>query len=113
QRQLSLWIIILSGLALDVLYGTLMGQHALALLIMSYLPMRLYLRLRVFSWLKLTGAVAGMLFIYEFMLFWINGLSGITTHTADYWVPVLTGTLVWPLVLVLLDGIAVRRSNAH
>ncbi len=109
-RALSLWIIVLSGLCLDVLLGTLLGQHALALVIMCYLPLKLHLRMRVFSGIQLSAAVFGLIWVYEFILFWVNGVANQTTYFHDYWVPVLTSTVIWPVVLLLMDGVVAHRA---
>ncbi len=106
--RLSLWLIALAGLALDTLYGTLLGLHSLALITMAYVALKLHLRLRVFSWVQLAAAVAGMIVLYEFALFWSNGVAGMSTEWIDYWLPVLTSILGWPFVLYGLDMINTR-----
>ena len=59
-QRLPLWLIALCGLALDTLYGTLLGLHALALIVVSYPALRLHLRLRVFSWIQLAATVTAL-----------------------------------------------------
>lgn len=107
----GIFAIFLSGLLLDVLYGTILGQHAMAFVATSYLPLLMHLRMRVFSWIQLTGAIFGLLVIYQFILFWINGVSGGSTVLIDYWAPVVTGTLIWPVVMLLLDGMRLRTAG--
>ena len=41
----SAWII---GLILDILQGSLLGQHAMALLVVGYLTIRFHLQIRIF-----------------------------------------------------------------
>ena len=43
----------MAGLVLDVAQGTLLGQHALALSIVSYVTLKFYLQLRQFPLLQL------------------------------------------------------------
>ncbi|MGB5346859.1 MAG: rod shape-determining protein MreD [Woeseia sp.] len=102
----------LTGLVVDVAHGTLLGQHALAMSAVVYLTVRFHLQLRVFPLSQLTMTVFALLGIYQFLLFWINGVAGISAPGAQYWGPVLTGTLVWPLVYWVSGLVNVRRSRA-
>lgn len=98
------------GLALDTLTGALLGQHALALLVVVYLAERFHLRLRVFPVSQLAITVLLLLGLYEFILFWIDGLAGRTVPLIERWAPPLTGTLAWLAMLALLDR---RHSEAR
>jgi len=99
------WI---AGLVLDVAQGTLLGQHALALSVISYVTVKFYLQLRQFPTLQLMATVFAMLALYRFILFWINGVAGIEAPPVSYWGPVISSVLIWPLVSVLLAGVRQR-----
>ncbi len=86
------------GLLLDTLSGALLGQHALALLLVIYLTLKFRLRLRVFPLAQLMIAVLVLLVIYQFTLFWIDGVAARSVPIRERWLPVITGTLAWPLV---------------
>lgn len=104
----SAWIV---GIVLDVAQGTLMGQHALALCVVAFITVRFHLQMRVFPLLQLTATVAAMLALYQFLLFWINGVAGIEAPAITYWGPILSATLLWPLVYSLLSGLRYRASR--
>ena len=91
------------GLALDTLSGSLLGQHSLALLVIVYLSQRFYLRIRVFPASQVALTVVGLLALYEFILFWIDGVTGRTVPLIERWAPVLTGTALWLLILVMVE----------
>jgi rod shape-determining protein MreD len=93
-----------SGLLLDVAQGTLLGQHALALTVMIYFPLRFHLRLRVFPIWQLSATVMALLALYQFILFWINGTAGVASDLIDYWGSVITGALVWPPLMLFFNG---------
>ena len=99
------------GLMLDVAHGTLLGQHALALVAVVYLTSRFHLLMRVFPMSQLTLTVLVLLTVYQFLLFWINGAAGVEVPAASYWGPVLSGTLLWPLLAIALSGAARRRTG--
>lgn len=102
------WIV---GIVLDVAYGTLLGQHALALCLVVFVTVRLHLLMRVFPLLQLTATVFALLALYQFVLFWINGVAGISSPSIAYWGPVITGTLIWPLVYMFMSGIRYRTRS--
>jgi rod shape-determining protein MreD len=102
-RQFSLLTAVWMGMALDTLTGALLGQNALALLVVVYLAEKFHLRLRVFPISQLAITVAILLGLYEFVLFWIDGMAGRTVPLIERWLPPLTGTLVWLLMYVFLD----------
>jgi rod shape-determining protein MreD len=101
-----------TGLALDALTGSLMGQHALALLLVVYVARKFYLRLRAFPVSQLALFVAVLLAVYQFVLFWIDGVAGRTVPGVESWAPVISGTLVWALIWSAFDR-GRRRAPAR
>jgi rod shape-determining protein MreD len=101
----SAWLI---GIFVDVSQGTMLGQHALALAIVVYVTVRFHLLMRVFPMQQLTATVFALISLYQFLLFWINGVAGIHAAAVSYWAPVVTGTILWPLVTVMLSGVRTR-----
>jgi rod shape-determining protein MreD len=100
----ALWL----GLALDTLSGALLGQHALALLIVVYLSQRFYFRIRVFPVSQLAVTVVLLLTTYQFTLFWIDGVAGRTVPLIERWGPVVSGAVLWALILTVFE----RRRQA-
>lgn len=98
----------LTGIFVDVMQGTMLGQHALALAIVIYVTVRFHLLMRVFPLQQLTATVFALIALYQFLLFWINGVAGVHADAVHYWAPVVTGTILWPLATVLLSGIRAR-----
>ena len=101
----SAWLV---GLILDVAQGTLLGQHALASCVVVFVTVRMHLLMRVFPAGQLIAAVFSLLALYQFILFWINGVAGIPVEAVQYWSPVLIGALVWPVVVSLLNSVRLR-----
>jgi len=101
----SAWII---GIVLDVAQGTILGQHALALCFIVFITVRFHLLMRVFPIQQLTATVFAILAVYQFILFWVNGVAGVDVPAVSYWGPVISGTLFWPVVTILLSGVRTR-----
>jgi len=103
----SAWLI---GLVLDVAHGTLLGQHALALCFVVYITVRMHLLMRVFPMSQLTATVFSLLALYQFLLFWINGVVGIPVEMINYWAPIISGAVVWPIITIFLHGARMRAQ---
>ena len=104
----SAWVV---GIVLDVSYGTLLGQHALALCFIVFITVRFHLLMRVFPLSQLSATVFALLALYQFLLFWINGVAGVTAPAMAYWGPVITGTLLWPFLFMFLSGVRYRARS--
>ncbi len=102
------WVI---GILVDVAQGTLLGQHALALCVVVYITVKFHLLMRVFPLLQLTATVFALLAVYQFLLFWINGIVAVTAPGIGYWAPVITGMLVWPFLSMFLSGMRFRAQT--
>ena len=104
-ERVGLFTAFAMGLALDTLSGALLGQHALAMVTVVYLSVRFHLRIRVFPVWQLSMTVFLLLAIYEFVLFWVDGIAGRSVPVIERWAPVVSGALVWPLVLGYLASV--------
>ncbi len=87
-----------AGLALDVLNGVVLGQHALALTLMAAWATHLRLRLRVFSVLSQSLTIFALLTGYQFILFWVDGATGNPVTSFSRWLAPVIGALLWPLL---------------
>lgn len=90
------------GLILDVLTGSVLGQHALALAIVAALVTGIHLRIRVFPVSQQMIPVMALLAVHEVLLILVEGSTGRLYNLEWRWAPVLTGMLLWPWVLFLL-----------
>jgi rod shape-determining protein MreD len=111
-RRFSLLTAFWIGIVLDTLTGSLLGQHPLALLVVVYLAERFHLRIRMFPASQLAIFVLLLLGLYEFILFWIDGVAGRTVPLIERWAPPLTGTLVWLMLFTFFDT-GRRQSSAR
>lgn len=91
------------GLAIDVVSGVLLGQHALAFLLVAFLTHKFQLRLRIFPIWQQTLTVLSLLALHQFVVFWIDGVIGSPVTDWRRWLPVLTGAILWPVVVAVLD----------
>jgi rod shape-determining protein MreD len=93
----------LCGLAIDVLKGIILGQHALAFLVVAYLTHKFQLRMRIFPLSQQTATVFMLLAVYQFIVFWLDGIIGQPVTTWMRWLPVISGAVLWPILIAVLD----------
>src|SRR5205807_688743 len=91
-----------AGFALDVFQGPVLGQHALALSLVTYIAVREHQRIRSKPAFQQALIVFAALAVYEFVLFAIDGWSGHPVTSALRWVHTVTGALLWPPVAAVL-----------
>lgn len=90
------------GLALDLINGVVLGQHALALTLMAAWATHLRLRLRVFSLMSQSLTIFALLTGYQFILFWIDGATGNPVTSFSRWFAPVVGAAIWPLLVAVL-----------
>ena len=103
QDLISLGLAFLIGLLLDLLTGSLLGLHALSLVIMIYLATRFRARLRFFPPWQQSLSVLALLVNDRIILLWIISLRGEPLPSLTFWLPAVVGTLLWPWLFLLLD----------
>jgi rod shape-determining protein MreD len=101
----------IAGLILDLLCGSMLGEHALALTVVAYLTVRFHLQIRIFPLWQLTVTAFLLLAIDAFLVFWADGIAGFTTGGIARWTQVLAGGVTWAPVMALLDNLRLRAEN--
>lgn len=94
------------GIVIDVLYGTPLSQHGLALAAAAYMVIKLRELLWVSPHWQQALLLIPVLLIYEFVLFWIDGILGFDVAPLQRWLPVVTSALIWPFWALCLERIA-------
>lgn len=96
------------GLALDVLKGAVLGQHALGLAVAAYLTIKLHQRIRVFPLWQQAISIGAILAIHMLLVLWVYGITGHDAASLAYWGPLITSILLWPWVFLLLRDLRRR-----
>lgn len=92
------------GIFLDVLEGSLLGEHAFALTIVIYFVVRMSSQLRMFPLIQQGLSIFILVLFYQFILFCIQGFLGALPNSWLYWSSSLTSMLLWPWVYSMLRG---------
>lgn len=92
-----------AGLMLDVFQGPVLGEHALALSLITYIAVREYQRIRYKPGIQQALIVLAALVMYEVVLFMIDGWTGHPVTSPLRWVHALSGALIWPAAAAILS----------
>jgi rod shape-determining protein MreD len=98
-----------AGLALDAFQGVVLGQNALAMSLIAYIAVREHQKIRSKPFFQQALIVLAALFVYEFMIFSIDGWSGHPLTSPSRWLHIATGAAVWPVLVALLERTHQRR----
>lgn len=103
--RVGLWFAFFSGIVVDVSQGTLLGQHALALVIIISINLTFYQRVRVMALVQQALYVFGLLIIGQTIIVWMEGIMGRPTPIIAFIAAPFIGMLIWPWVFVILRDI--------
>ena len=96
------------GLLMDVLLGSLFGQHALSFVLVAYVSVSLYQRLRMFAVWQQSLVVFAMIGVHEVLGFWVESIAGLAQWSIWLLLPAVISALMWPWVFLALRFL--RRS---
>jgi rod shape-determining protein MreD len=94
-----------TGLMVDMLTGTLLGQHALSLTVIAYITLKFHLRLRLVPVWQQSLTVLVLLVLHQLLALWISRLIGRPGAPWFFWMPSVLGMIIWPLVYATLRGL--------
>jgi len=98
------------GLMLDVLYGSMLGENALAKSLIAFLTVRFHLQLRMFPRWQQAVVVLLLVAANNLLVLWIKNLAGQAPSTWSYLTPSIVSMLLWPWLFVILRDIR-RHGN--
>ncbi len=100
------------GMLLDVLTGTLLGQHALALSVTAFAAHKLHRRVRVLPIWQQAISVFGLMLFYQILVLWVSGIQGQPVPLLGYWTSPLVSMALWPWVYIILRDLRRRYKVA-
>lgn len=107
-QRVSMTLTWLLGLAMDVLYGVLLGQHALTLTLIAFLMLTLQQRVRMFPLWQQSLVLLVVFGLAQLVQLWLNALAGNRPPTLAFLLPALVSALLWPWVFTALRSLRLR-----
>ncbi len=106
-QQSSLLFIWLLGCLQDLLEGAALGQHAMALMVVAYVCLLSYQRMRNYSLWYQTFLVFVLVGLHQLVDNWVHSLQGGAAHTLVFLLPAFTSALFWPLLWMWLERLRI------
>lgn len=104
-KRVGLWFAFFTGIILDTSQGTLLGQHTLGLVVIIFINMNFYQRIRVLALAQQAIYVFVLLLINQLIIAWVEGIMGRPTPMLTFFGAPFIGMLIWPWVFVVLRDI--------
>ncbi|MEP6908360.1 MAG: rod shape-determining protein MreD, partial [Pseudoxanthomonas sp.] len=99
------------GVIADLMFGGLLGEQALRLVIMAFILQRFRTRLRFFPMSQQALAIGVLLLNDRVVSSAVHLLLGEPTLPWNYWWAPVLGMLLWPPLFVMMD--ALRQGKRH
>jgi rod shape-determining protein MreD len=96
------------GLAVDVLSGSLLGQHGLPLVLVVFLVLSLQQRLRMFPLWQQATVLLVILGLAQLVQLWLNTLTGNRPPTLLFLIPVLVSAVLWFWLYLAMQWLRLR-----
>lgn len=102
-QRVGLFTAWVTGFFVDVLEGSLLGLNAIALMLIAYVALSLYQRLRMFTMLQQSITILMLTGVYQLLTFWVLTATGQNTpQNLLFVVSAVSSALAWPFVFVVL-----------
>ncbi len=99
------------GIVADLMFGSLLGEQALRLVILAFILQRFRARLRFFPMSQQALAIGGLLLNDLIVVAAIHLTVGAPRLQWSYWWAALIGMLLWPPLFVLLDALRLGKKR--
>lgn len=107
-QQSSIFLIWCLGCVLDLLEGVSLGQHAMAMMVLAYVCLLSYQRMRNYTLWHQTFFVFVLIGLHQLVDNWVHSLRGSAAQSLVFLLPAFTSALLWPLVWLCLEKLRVR-----
>ena len=110
-EKVGLGFAFLIGVVADLMFGGILGEQALRLVIMAFILQRFRTRLRFFPLPQQALAMGALLLNDRIVAYVLHLALGEPVLPWMYWWAPLIGMLLWPPLFLLLDGLRDGRRN--
>jgi rod shape-determining protein MreD len=98
----------LTGIMLDIITGSLLGQHAMSLSIIAFVTVKTHQRIRVFPPWQQALFVIALLLLDRMLQVWVDGAIGRPDKDIGFWVAPLLGGVLWPWLFIIMRDLRRR-----
>ncbi len=109
--KVGLGVAFILGLLADLLFGNLLGEQALRLVILAFILQRFRPRLRFFPLSQQALAIGGLLLNDRVVSAAVHLMLGEPRLPWSYWWAPVVGMLLWPPLFVLIDSLRMGKRD--
>ncbi len=102
-EHIGLGVAFMIGVAADLIFGTLLGEHALRLLVLTFIVQRFRPRLRFFPIGQQSLAVFALLINDRIVAAAVRVFLGDGLPPLAFWCSPITGLLLWPFLVIAME----------
>lgn len=99
------------GILMDLIEGSLLGQHAVILSLLAFLCALVYPRFRTYSLVQQSVLVLVLLGIVQLMEQWLRTLTGDFSIHLSFLIPSMISALLWPWLATMLLALERRLAG--
>ena len=107
-ERVGVGVSFLVGIMLDIITGSLLGQHAMSLSIIAFITVKTHQRIRVFPPWQQALFVIALLLLDRMLYVWVEGAIGRPAKDSGFWIAPLLGGLLWPWLFIIMRDIRRR-----
>ena len=107
----SYFLVFMTGLLIDALSATILGQHALSLIVVLYITISLSQRMSPKTLMQQTFILFIAIGSYLLINLWILGITNSRPQDWGYWAPLFSSILIWPLTHRLLSMLHIVKRD--
>ena len=111
HEQVGLGVAFTLGVVADLVFGGLLGEQAMRLVVMAFILDRFRARMRFFPLSQQALAIGALLLNDRIVDAAIHLALGQPTLPWNYWWAPLLGVLLWPPLFLLLDALRLGRRG--
>lgn len=102
-NQMTLTTALFLGLLVDLGLGGIWGAHALSYLVVAYLCFQFRMRFHFYPVWQQMLFIGLFSFVDAQIIYWIHSLVGNPPLTWHYWGVVVSTSLTWPIILLIMN----------
>ncbi len=108
DEKISVGIAWLIGILLDILGGTVFGEHALVMCLSIFILLKIKKQVRMFPLWQQAVVILLLSALYQGIIYLIQGILGNPPATILYWISIVTTAIFWPWVFIILRDTRLR-----
>ncbi len=110
-NKVSLFMAWFAGLFIDIIFGSILGQHAFTMTIVVFMSIRLLPRISKNILWHQYALIILVLGTYLLLNLWIMAATGNNPATWRYWLPLLSSLIIWPFYSWVLKFFREKRAR--